>query len=113
VGVLHESEPAESIAGVTPDRSEGELMAKITDRTLADMWETYAKAVIPPGESPAAIKNAKFAFYGGASYVLDVLLLVIGDDAVSEDAGIEILEGLRQELRLFAAQQGAQLKPGN
>jgi hypothetical protein len=71
---------------------------KPTDRTLADMWESYARAVIPPGTSAAAIKNNQFAFYGGASYVLDVLV-AIGDADV--------------ELRLFALQQGAVVKPGN
>lgn len=88
-------------------------MPKPIDRTLADMWETYAKAVIPPGESAAAIKNNKFAFYGGASYVLDLLLLLIGDDAVGEEEGVEILGRLHRELNLFAAQQGALLKPGD
>jgi len=85
---------------------------KPTDRTLASMWESYKRMVIPPGTSAVGIKNNQFAFYGGASYVLDVLL-AIGDDDVSEDTGVETLERLRQELEVFAAQQGALVKPGN
>lgn len=85
---------------------------KPTDRTLADMWASYARMVIPPGTSAAAIKNNKFAFYGGASYVLDVLV-AIGDDDVSVDTGVATLARLREELELFAAQQGALVKPGD
>lgn len=83
-----------------------------TDRTLADMWASYARMVLPPGQSPAAIKNLKFAFYGGASYVLD-LLGVISDDTVSEDVAVEMLTRLKQELELFAVQERALLKPGD
>jgi len=85
---------------------------KPTDRTLADMWESYARMVIPPGTSAAAIKNNKFAFYGGASYVLDVLV-AIGAEDVSDDTGVDTIERLHQELRLFAAQQRALMKPGD
>ena len=85
---------------------------KPTDRTLADMWESYARMVIPPGTSAAAIKNNKFAFYGGASYVLDVLV-AIGAEDVTDDTGVDTIERLHQELQLFAAQQGALMKPGD
>ena len=87
-------------------------MTKPIDRTLADMWASYARMVIPPGTSAAAIKNNKFAFYGGASYVLDVLI-TIGDDDVSEDAGVDAIARLRQELELFAAGERALMKPGD
>lgn len=87
-------------------------MPKPTDRTLADMWASYARAVIPPGESAAAIKNNMFAFYGGASYVL-ALLEAIGGDDVSVATGVETLARLNQELQLFVAQQGARMKPGD
>lgn len=83
---------------------------KPTDRTLADMWESYARDVIPPGTSAAAIKNNKFAFYGGASYVLDVLTAIGGDD-VSENTGLETLERLHQELALFVAHYRVLMKP--
>jgi hypothetical protein len=83
-------------------------MPKPADRTLADMWESYARMVIPPGTSATAIQNNKFAFYGGASTVLDYLSAISDDDA-----GVEMLERLYQELRLFAAQQSAFVKPGN
>lgn len=87
-------------------------MPKPTDRTLADMWESYARMVIPPGTSAAAIKNNMFAFYGGASYVLDVLIAISRDD-VSESEGVETIARLNEELHVFAAQQAAFVKPGN
>lgn len=82
------------------------MAKKPIDRTLAEMWETYKRAVIPPGTSAAAIRNNQFAFYGGASYVLDVLV-AIADNDVSEDAGVDTIERLHQELQLFAVQQRA------
>ena len=81
------------------------------DRTLAAMWASYARQVIPEGESAAAVRNNMFAFYGGASYVLD-LLLEIGVEE-DEDVGAQTLTRLHEELRLFALQQGARIKPGN
>jgi hypothetical protein len=87
-------------------------MPKPERPTLASMWESYQRMVIPPGTSPAAIKNNMFAFYGGASYVLDVLNAIAAAD-VHEDTGVETLERLHEELRLFAAQQSAFVKPGN
>jgi hypothetical protein len=87
-------------------------MVKPTDRTLADMWASYARAVIPPGTSAAAIKNNKFAFYGGASYVLDILVAIGGDD-VSETTAVDAIVRLRQELELFAAQERALVRPGD
>ena len=81
-----------------------------TPSTLADMWASYAQRVIPPGESAAAIKNHQFAFYGGASYVL-TLLEAIGGADVSFQEGVEIIQGLNQELHLFAAAEGARMKP--
>jgi hypothetical protein len=87
-------------------------MSKPTDRTLADMWESYVKAVIPPGTSANTIRNYKFAFYGGASYVLDVLNVIARPD-VDEQTGVDTIEWLHQELRRFAAQEDAVLKPGN
>lgn len=83
---------------------------KPTDRTLADMWNTYAQLVIPPNMPPAQIALHQFAFYGGASYVLD-LLEVISRPEVSEDTGVALIQRLRQELERFAAQQGARVKP--
>jgi hypothetical protein len=82
------------------------MTPKPTDRTLADMWESYARMVIPPGTSAEAIKNNQFAFYGGASCVLDILNIIAGND-VSEQTGVDTLERLHQELRTFAVQQGA------
>lgn len=86
-------------------------MSVKVDRSLAAMWASYARSVIPPGESAAAIRNNMFAFYGGASYVLDLLLAVGAEE--DEEVGAELLARLHEELRLFATQQGARIKPGN
>jgi hypothetical protein len=85
---------------------------KPIDRTLAAMWASYERAVIPPGTSAAAIRNNKFAFYGGASVVLDLLILIGGDD-FSEHAAVAVIEELHRELRTFAADEEAHVKPGN
>jgi hypothetical protein len=81
------------------------MTPKPIDRTLADAWAMYAQLVIPAGTSALQIDRLQFAFYAGASYALD-MLVAIGDDAVSEEAGIETLERLTQELERFAAQKG-------
>lgn len=85
---------------------------KPTARTLAESWDTYRRAVIPPGTSTTGIRNNQFAFYGGASYVLDTFL-ALSDDALSEDAAVAWLARLREELELFARQEAARVTPGD
>lgn len=74
--------------------------------TIADLFESYKKHVIPARASEAQILETRRAFYGGVAVTLDLLLNTVGTDAYDEDAGVEFLETLRKECEAFAAAGG-------
>lgn len=74
----------------------------MTDMTIQAMWVSYMDEVIPKGASPVQIQECKRAFVAGAKAVLGIVV-AIGEDDVSEEQGVEILEGLQGECRAFVA----------
>lgn len=63
-------------------------------------WRTYAEHVLPTEALPVQMQETRRAFYAGARYLLGVLE-GIGDNAVSEDSGVAILESIAAELTRF------------
>jgi hypothetical protein len=63
-------------------------------------WFSYAERVLPSDAPSVQKQETRRAFYAGAAHALDVMLR-LGEDDVSEDAGVEVLEALRQECRRF------------
>ena len=72
-----------------------------TTKLLAEGWKSYRAACIPTVATPGQLYACRYAFMGGASLVLR-LLLAIGEPTVSDDAGDVVIESLRQELDAFA-----------
>jgi hypothetical protein len=70
--------------------------------TIHDKWSEFEK-VINPSAGAIQRKEMRRSFYAGAMAVLSITIN-IGDDAISEDAGVAMIEGLHQETQLFAAQ---------
>lgn len=71
-------------------------------RTIQKHWEGYKNLVLPPHASDIQIEECRRAFYAGAISCLNVMDSV-GDESISENAGVEIIEGLHQELESFAS----------
>lgn len=63
--------------------------------TIHDEWEKFCKEVIPKEASKVQYYEMKRSFYAGA-YALLGIMWHVGDK--SEEAGIQILEGIRQEI---------------
>lgn len=71
-------------------------------RTINSEWESLVKAMFGDGPiSQIQYDEMKKAFYAGAATVIKIMIGV-SDDSVSEEAGAEIFEGLRQECIEFA-----------
>jgi hypothetical protein len=70
------------------------------DKTIAEAWVSYMDDVIPKDAPAVQIQESKRAFFGGAALVLQ-FALALGDDDVSEDEGVELLESLRRECEAF------------
>lgn len=70
-------------------------------KTVREQWESYRRQVVPAGAMPIQVMVCRRAFYAGAEAFFALTLNVSGDD-ISDDAGAEYLETLRQELQAFA-----------
>lgn len=74
---------------------------------LARAWAHYVEHVIPKGAGPVQIAETQKAFYAGALVVIEVVKR-IGEDDVSEAAGMEILTALDIEGKAFVAAMATQ-----
>lgn len=71
--------------------------------TIAEQWALFSAAVMPKDAPPVQRQEMRRAFYAGAEAALR-MQFAIGDKAVSEDAGVAIIEGWHDECRRFAQQ---------
>ena len=67
---------------------------------IATAWVSYMDEVIPHNAPPVQIQECKRAFYAGAQALL-TLVTDLGEDNVSEDAGVLLLEAMHVEMRAF------------
>jgi hypothetical protein len=68
-------------------------------KTLEEVWQSFNK--ILPADAPAVQRREmKMAFYAGAAGVMARMGLV-STEAVSEDEGVEILEGANREIQEY------------
>ncbi len=74
--------------------------------TVQEGWESYEEEVVTKKAGPVQRRETRMAFYGGASAVLEMLAAISDEEAYTEEGAIEILEGLREEVALFAAMMG-------
>ena len=73
-------------------------------RTIQGYWASYEREVVPASASEVQRVETQRAFYAGAASVLTIVEGV-GDERVSEDAGVAILTGLKDELGAFFTAQ--------
>ena len=68
--------------------------------SINELWISYMDEVLPKDAPAVQIQESKRAFVAGARGVIGILL-AIGDDSVSEEQGVDIIEALHQECRAF------------
>lgn len=71
--------------------------------TIQDQWNLFEATVLPKDAPDIQKQEMRRAFYAGAEAMARIQF-AIGDKAVSEDAGVQILEGCHEELRSFASE---------
>ena len=69
--------------------------------TVQEQWEIFSKQVVPKDAPAIQVTEMRRSFYAGAESMLRIQW-AIGDSAISEDAGVAILEGVHDECRRFA-----------
>lgn len=67
--------------------------------TLQAMWQSYADQVLPRDAPTIQRVECRRAFYAGAQAFLGLMTGPVAD--ASEDAGVAMIEGYRQELAVF------------
>lgn len=68
--------------------------------TIQAQWEFFSRHSIPKNAPPMQIQEMRRAFFAGAAGMLGINYLVA---EMSEDAGVQVLEGVRLELDAFGA----------
>lgn len=77
--------------------------------SIGESWRLFERFIIPKDAGEVQREEMRRAFYCGAESVLRINWN-IGDKNMSEDAGIAILNGLRDECEAFAADMAARAK---
>lgn len=73
--------------------------------TIQEQWNSFAALVVPKDASPVQRQEMRRAFYAGAE-AMTRIQFAVGDLAMSEAVGVQVLEGCHDELRRFAQQVG-------
>ena len=71
--------------------------------TVQQQWEVFSSMVIANDASPVQRQEMRRAFYAGSEAMMRIQW-AIGGAEISEDEGIQILEGCQDELKRFADQ---------
>jgi hypothetical protein len=74
-------------------------------KTIAEMWQSYDRDVLPPEAGEVQRRETKRAFYAGVWSLLQQFKAV-GSDDISEAQGAAILEAIQQEVGAFGARGG-------
>ena len=68
--------------------------------TILEQWNLFEELVVPKHANQVQRKEMRRAFYAGAEGMMRIEWQ-IGDESISESAGVAILEGCRDELQMF------------
>ena len=66
--------------------------------TVQEQWASFSKMVVPKDAPPVQIQEMRRAFYSGVKAMIRIQWAVGG---VSENAGVEMLEGVHDEVKRF------------
>lgn len=81
-------------------------MPKANPKRIASEWNNFEKAVIPSNAPLVQRKEMRRAFYAGAWAILQAAK-ELGDDSISEEAGVVALEAMEVEFVEFMSRVGA------
>lgn len=68
--------------------------------TIQAAWESYKAQVVPKDASKTQVIETRRAFYAGCQTILGITFN-IGDESISQDAGVQMIETLHLECGLF------------
>lgn len=81
-------------------------------KSIAEEWEGYAASVLPKDCSEVQRKETRLAFYAGA-WTLVAHMHRLGENDISEDAGTQHIEALKNECLEFQKEYIKRYSEGN
>lgn len=76
------------------------ITGELVKNTIEAEWLVFEKVVVPETAGLAQRRDMQLAFYGGASATLALYYRIAGEE--SDDAAVEILQGLYEEAEAYA-----------
>ncbi len=64
-------------------------------------WRQYAERILPANAPRVQVWECRRAFYAGAAHLFHELTERVGPDSTSEDAGVEMMQGVADEIERF------------
>ena len=71
--------------------------------TIQENWDSFNYLVIPKNADDIQRQEMRKAFYAGAGVMLNICW-AIGDESISEEVGLDILESCNKEINMFLKQ---------
>lgn len=75
--------------------------------TIQQLWTAYQKLCVPHDANSTQVTETRKAFFAGFISMFEINVL-IGSPKVSEEAGVNMLEGYRNEIAEYLRIVGAQ-----
>jgi hypothetical protein len=79
-------------------------MPAVKRQLMAEQWDQFARAILPPGVGPVQRQEMRRAFYAGAESILFRVIQAFAPETEPTAADMQIMSDLVQELRDFADQ---------
>ncbi len=76
-------------------------MTAATLKLLDIGWRQYAERILPANAPRVQVWECRRAFYAGAAHLFHELTERVGPDATSEDDGMEMMQGVADEIDAF------------
>lgn len=75
-------------------------------KTIAEQWEIWRAAVMPPDVHEVQLTEMRRAFYAGATVLLSALTIGLDEDSEPTADDVAYLERLHQEMKQFSRDVG-------
>lgn len=69
---------------------------------VAEQWDSFARAVLPPGCPPLQKQEMRRAFYAGAEGIFNKILIALAPESEPTEEDLQMMTGIENELTEFA-----------
>jgi hypothetical protein len=74
----------------------------MADTKIKAQWDSYVRAVMPPGVGRVQLQETRRAFYAGAQALMAIMVGGVSDEDEMTPADESLMEGIHAEFEQFA-----------